>query len=256
MLFAIHRSHEITDPMEIPMLIAKLSALALFPIAMLGAQTAPMPHEPTPTISSSASAEAKFAPDRATVSIAVQTKGATAAAAAADNAKRQGAVLASLRALGMTNEQLSTTGYSVNPEYRYPQNAAPVLTGYTVTNTILADVHDLKQVGKVLDTALASGSNVISSLDFYASNTDVPSQKALTDAVVKARNQAEIAAKAAGGTLGPLVQLAIMGGNTNPPPRPMYAAKSMAAAPDTQINPGDQTISVSVSGSWQFIAGR
>lgn len=242
------------------MLISKAFVLALLPAAALGAQNIPTPqmsHEPTPAISSSATAEAKYAPDRATVSIAVQTKAPTAAAAAADNATKQNAVLSSLRALGMTNEQLSTTGYSVNPEYRYPQNAAPILTGYTVTNTILADVHDLKLIGKVLDTALASGSNMISSLDFYASNTDAATQQALTDAVVKARTQAGTAARAAGGTLGALIHLNINGGSAAPPPRPMFVAKTMAAgAQDTQINPGQQAISVSVTGSWQFVPGR
>ncbi|MEO7040964.1 MAG: SIMPL domain-containing protein [Gemmatimonadaceae bacterium] len=242
------------------MLFRHALAFALFPAAALGAQGAPMQpveHAPIPAISSSASAEAKYTPDRATVSIAVQTKATTAEAASGDNAKKQNAVLASLRALGMTNEQLSTTGYSVSPEYRYPQNQAPVLTGYTVTNTILADVHDIKQVGKVLDTALASGSNLISSLEFYASNTDVARNKALSDAVSKARSQADIAAKAAGGSLGQLLRLDVGGENSAIAPRPMYSLRaSVAAAPETQINAGQQTVSMMVSGSWQFIPGR
>jgi uncharacterized protein YggE len=245
------------------MSLGKVLALSFLPIAALSAQTLPAQQapstpptqrEPMPTISSSASAEAKFTPDRATISIAVQTKASTAAAAAAENATKQNAVLSALRKLGMTNEQLSTTGYSVNPEYRYDPNRSPVLTGYTVTNTVLADVHDLKQIGKVLDTALANGSNVISSLDFYASNTDAARQQALSDAVAKARTEAEIAARAAGGKLGALVHLDVGGGSTMPPPRPMFSARAVAAAaPETQINPGQQTVSMSVSGNWRFV---
>ena len=240
------------------MLLNKVLALSIFPAAMLTAQAAPIPPEPMPTISSSAIAEAKFSPDRATISIAVQTKAATAAAAAADNARKQSAVMSSLRALGMTNEQLSTTGYSVSPEYRYAPNSMPILTGYTVTNTVLADVHDLKQIGKVLDTALANGSNVISSLDFYASNTDAARQQALADAVAKARGDAEVAAKAAGGTLGALIHLNVGGGSSYPPPRPIFLAKSMAstAPQETQINPGQQTITVSVAGDWRFVSNK
>jgi uncharacterized protein YggE len=210
-----------------------------------------------PSISAAATAEAKFTPDRATISIAVQTKASTAAAAAADNAKKQNAVMSALRAAGLTNEQLSTTGYSVNPEYRYPQNEAPVLTGYTVTNTVQADIHDVKSIGKILDTALASGSNVISSLDFYSSNTDAARQEALGKAVARAHADAEAAAKAAGGSLGSLIHLTIDGGSSAPPPpRPMYMAKAMAAAQETQINPGQQSLSVSVSASWWFQPGR
>lgn len=232
---------------------ALLSILPALAIRAQGTSAQALDRAPVPTISSSATADAKFSPDRATVSIAVQTKARTATAAAADNAKKQTAVMSALRALGLTNEQLSTTGYSVNPEYTYPQNAAPVLTGYTVTNTVLADIHDIKMVGKVLDTALASGSNVISSLDFYASNTDAARQSALDKAVMRARSDAQTAATAAGGSLGALIHLSVSGGTAAPPPRPMYMAKlARAVAAETEINPGQQTLSVSVSASWTF----
>ena len=237
------------------MLFTRVLGLSLFPAVVLTGQATSMPpQEAVPTISSSASAEAKFTPDRATINISVQTKATTATAAAAENAIKQNAVMSSLHALDMTNEQLSTTGYSVNPEYRYPPNSAPVLTGYTVTNTILADVHDLKQIGRVLDTALANGSNVISSLGFYSSNTDAARQQALAEAVVKARTEADVAARAAGGTLGALIHLNI-GGGVVPPPRALFAVRTMAASmvPETQINPGQQSVNMSVSGSWQFI---
>lgn len=244
------------------MLLVRIVALSLVSAVASGAQgttpgsprSVPMQRGPMATISSSASADAKFTPDRATVSISVQTKAPTAAAAAADNAKKQSAVLSALRSLGMGNDQLSTTGYSVSPEYRYDPNREPTLTGYTVTNTIRAEVRDLKQIGKVLDTALATGSNLISSLDFYSTNTDASRQQALADAVVKARADAEVAAKAAGGSLGALVHLNVGGGSQPPMPRVMFSAKAVSSAvPETQINPGDQTVTVSVSGDWRFI---
>ncbi|MDQ2889415.1 MAG: SIMPL domain-containing protein [Gemmatimonadota bacterium] len=216
-----------------------------------------MAHPPIPTISASASADAKFTPDRATVSIAVQTHAATAAVAAAENARRQTAVLSTLRGLGMTNNELSTTGYSVSPEYKYSPNNSPTLTGYTVTNTVLADVRDISQIGKVLDSAVGSGSNSVSSLDFYASNTDAARQQAIAQAVSKAHANADVAAHAAGGTLGPMIHMSI-GGGGSPPPRPMYMARSMVAeaAPQTPINPGQQSVTVSVSADWQFVPGR
>ena len=239
------------------MVLSRILALSLVSTSALSAQVvprqAPVARAPFATISSSASADARYNPDRATVSISVQTKATTAAAAAEDNARKQAAVLSALRALGMTDAQLSTTGYNVSPEYRYDPNQPPSVTGYTVTNTVLADVHDLKQIGKVLDAALAHGSNLISSLDFYAANTDAPRQKALSDAVAKARADAQVAATAAGGTLGDLIHLEV-GGAASPPPRPMFMAKAVAApVPETPINPGAQTVTVSVSGSWHFI---
>ena len=251
--------------MTITRVVRRAWTMALLPAALLTSSALaqqpgnppmgqPRLGAPLPTISTSASAEAKYAPDRATVSIAVQTQAPNASAAAAENAKRQTAVLNSLRALGMTNEQLSTTGYNVNPDYKYSQNNSPTLVGYTVTNTVLADVHDLKQVGKVLDAAVGSGSNSVSSLAFYASNTDAPRQQAIMAAVAKARADAEAAARAAGGSLGALLHLSI-GGESAPRPRPMYMAKTMAAesAAPTPINPGQQSITMTVSADWRFV---
>lgn len=244
--------------------IPVLLALSLCSAAPLAAQAGAAPgsgqyfREPVPTISGSASSEVKFTPDRATVRISVQTRATTAAAAASENATKQNAVLAALRSLGLPNDQLSTADYSVTPEYRYEQNKSPVLTGYTVTNTILADVRDLKLLGKVLDASLSNGANMVSSLDFYASNTDAARQKAVGEAVAKARAEAEVAARAAGGELGGLISLNINGGNPIPPPappRPMMMA-ARAADASTPINPGEQSLTVSVYASWKFVAGH
>jgi uncharacterized protein YggE len=238
-----------------------LTAISLW-AAPLAAQ-APAPageylREPSPMISGSASSEVKFVPDRATVRISVQTRATTAAAAASENATKQNAVLASLRSLGIPNDQLSTADYSVSPEYRYEQNKSPVLTGYTVTNTILADVRDLKLLGKVLDASLSNGANMISSLDFYASNTDAARQKAVGDAVAKARAEAEVGARAAGGHLGGLMSLNINGGSPMPPPSPprpvMMSARVADAA--TPINPGEQSLTVTIFATWKFVSGQ
>lgn len=51
------------------------------------------------------------------------------------------------------------------------------------------------------------------------------------------------------------MHLSIGGGNAAPPPRPMFMAKEVAsvARDETQINPGQQTITMSVTGSWRFV---
>lgn len=242
-------------------MLKRLALLSLFPISLLSAQSALTPspdglREPAPSISGTASSNVKFTPDRATVRISVQTHATTASAAASQNAAKQTAVLAALRALGLPNEQLSTTDYSVNPEYRYEQNKSPTLTGYTVVNTILADVRDLRMLGKVLDSALGNGANMISSLDFYASNTDAARKEAISAAVAKAHAEAEVAARAAGGSVGGLMALNIGGGNQIPPPRPMMRAMATAAAESTPINPGEQTLTVNVSARWYFVPGH
>lgn len=222
----------------------------------LHAQDSRAPVAPIPQIAVTGRGEVKVSPDRATIQISVQTRASTAAAAASENANKQQAVLTALRALGLGNDQLSTINYNVNPEQRYEPNKEPVVIGYTVTNTILAEVRRLNQVGPVIDAALSHGANMITSLQFYASNTEAARRTAIAAAIEKARADAEAAARAARGTLGTLLEISI--GAYSPPPQPMMMLKrAMAEAQsDTPINPGQDTLTVEVSTRWRFIPGQ
>lgn len=198
--------------------------------------------------------EVKVAPDRATIQIAVQTQAATASEAAAENATKQQAVLAALRSLGLSNDQLSTVNYQVYPEQRYEQGKDPVITGYNVTNTVVADIRRLDQVGKVIDAALSHGANLISSLQFYSSSAEAARRTAIANAIVAARADAEAAARAADGTLGGLLEINVVAFS---PPVPMMARQSiMASDAQTPINPGEETVSVNVVTRWRFQGGR
>lgn len=214
----------------------------------------PISNPTIPQIVTGAQGEIKVAPDRANIHISVQTRASTAAAAAAENATKQKAVIDALRALGLRANEISTIGYTVNPEHRYEPNREPVVIGYTVTNTLSVDVRDLAQVGRIIDTAISRGANMVTSLNFIASNTDSARREAIALAVQRARLEADAAARAAGGTIGGLLELTV--GSYFPPPRPVeYAVRAAAQAADTPINPGDQTVSVTVSTRWSFIPG-
>src|SRR5215212_8986077 len=138
-----------------------------------------------PQIAVSARAEIKVSPDRATIQVSVQTRATTAATAATENATKLTAVLNALRAIGLTNDQLSTINYNVYPEQRYEQGKEPVIVAYNVTNTILVDVRKLNQVGPIIDAALSHGANMITSLQFYASNTETARRTAIASAIEK-----------------------------------------------------------------------
>jgi uncharacterized protein YggE len=198
--------------------------------------------------------EVKLPSDRATIQIAVQTRAATASDAAAQNATKQQAVLTALRALGLTNDQLSTVNYQVYPEQRYEQGKDPVITGYNVTNTVVADIRRLDLVGKVIDAALSHGANVISSLQFYSSNTEAGRRTAIGNAIAAARGDAEAAARAAGGSLGELIEINVISFTA---PQPIMARQSMLAADaaQTPINPGQETLSVEVATRWRLLPG-
>ena len=224
------------------------------PVAVESQIPAPTQSRPIPQIVTTAVGEARVPPDRATLIVAVETRASTAAQAGAENARRQKAVLDTLRKLGLSQDQLSTTGYSVHPEMRYEENRSRVV-GYVARNMVQADLRRIDQVGSLIDAALGAGANVVNSLRFYSSRENEARQSALANAVQKARADAEAMARAAGGTLGPLLELSTAG-----PVRPMYEevammARATADAPPTPINPGEQEVSVMVSAKWTFVPG-
>lgn len=212
-----------------------------------------------PSISVSAQGSTRVTPDRATIQIGVQTQGTTAAAASTENARVAQRVIAAIKALGIGAEQISTVNYSVNPDYRQVENRRPEVIGYTVHNTVVVDVRQIDQVGRVIDAALSSGANVINSLSFYASNTEDARRAALAAAVEKARLDAEVIARAAGGTLGGLAEASV-GAYMIPRGREnnqmMRGDIAMAAAPPTPVEPGSELLSVQVMTRWYFVAGR
>ena len=234
-----------------------LATLGLIAPLTLQAQDSRAPIEQIPQIAVAGRGEVKVSPDHATVQVSVQTRAPSAAAAAAENANKQQSVMMALRALGLGNDQLSTINYNVYPEQRYEQGKELMIVAYNVTNTILVDVRKLSQVGPVIDAALSHGANMITSLQFYASNTETARRIAISVAIEKARADAEAAAHAAHGSLGTLLGIDI-GSYSPPPPRPMMMTRALAGAAqaDTPINPGEETLSVEVNTRWRFIPGQ
>jgi len=231
---------------------SRLLVLFAASVGFSGSLVAQAPALPAPPqIITTGTGEARVAPDRAMVLIGVQSKAASASQAAAQNARRQRAVLDTLRAIGIAGDQLSTSGYSVAPDMQYTPNQAPRVTGYTVTNTVNVDVRRIDDVGKVIDAALGKGANEISSLQFFSSKADSVRRAAMAVAVANARADAEVLARAAGGSLGQLLEL-----STSAPIRPMLAMAMSAGRVATPIEPGEETMSVSVTARWAFLAGR
>ena len=209
-----------------------------------------------PTIVTSGQGETKITPDRARLEVSVQTRAATAADAGTQNARKQQSVLDALRKIGFTSEQLSTVNYNLYPEMQYDRNGqSPRVIGYNATNTVRVEVRDVGMIGKAIDASLEAGANMISSLSFYSSNSDAARRSALASAVARARSDADAMAAAAGGSVGPLIEIST---NDFAPPVIYNRANLMSDASAkvgnmTPIEPGEQTVSAVVNARWAFI---
>ena len=235
------------------LLVASSAALMAIP---LPAQTVtPAGASLVPQITVTGEGESRAVPDRAMITVGVQSRAATAAAAAAENARRQAAVLDTLRRLGFTPEQLTTANYNVSPEMQYDQQGQrPRVIGYVVSNTVRIDVRRLEQTGQVIDAALAKGANEIHGLNFYLSNPTPARRAAIADGVARARADAEALAQAAGGRVGHLLELSTAPAGQVIFPKAMMAdARGGAESAQTPISVGEETVRATVHARWAFI---
>lgn len=238
--------------------VTLLGALVAAPALAQPGVPVPVAPAPPPTIAVGAVGEEQVVPDRARISIGVQTQAPTAADAAARNARLQRAVIDTLRALGLAAEQITTMGYNVFPEQQFDQPTRRTrIVGYNVQNTVVAELRNIQQVGPALDAVLAKGANLVSSLAFYSSQQEAVRRRALQRAVERARADAMAMAQAAGGRIGELVELS--SGFSSGGPRPMadvtMAMSRSAEAVPTPISEGSQTVTATVSARWRFVAG-
>jgi hypothetical protein len=231
-------------------------AIALFLLAPLVLEAQSGGQAPAaPQITTAATAEVQLKPDRATLTFSVESRGATAAHAGSETARRQRAILDTLHALGVSADQMTTASLQISPEFAYDAKP-PRLIGYVARNTVRVEVREIEMIGPLIDRALAKEATGIGSLSFNSSKSDEARRQALELAVTRAKGEAESMARAAGGTLGPLIELAAQQSYARPVAIDMAssAVVSARATDQTPVAPGQMTVSAVVTGRWVFIA--
>lgn len=236
-----------------------LCFLACLPTLLPAQPQSPSASPREPEITAGGQGEVRLAPSYAYLLVGVTTQSQGANEATAANAARLAATISALRALGLTEQQVVTSGYSLTQNYEYPKNAPPKLSSFTARNTVRAEVRRLDDLGKVIDAAVSAGATEISSIQFLTSNTGEARRTALAEAVKRAREEADAIARAAGGTLGRLIA-ANSGGITEPGYRDPYQGMVLATSlssgrPPTPIVPGELSVVAQVFTRWEFVAG-
>jgi uncharacterized protein len=219
------------------------SLLTLLPAGALRAQD-----PAAPVIRVSATGEARGEPDEAWVDLGVETQAPTARAAAEANAAAMQRVIDALVRAGVPRSQVETQGYSVSPEYEGdPEGREPRLRGYRVSNVASAHTLQVASVGALLDAGLAAGANRVNGVRFGVRDADALRTRAVQDAVRRGRAEAQTLATALGVALGPILEASTAFAPVRPYPVVMARQMEMAAAAPTPINPGEQTISATVT---------
>ncbi|HEY4405031.1 MAG TPA: SIMPL domain-containing protein [Xanthobacteraceae bacterium] len=226
-----------------------LAAALLFSIAPVAAQTVP-----PRTLNIAGNAEVHAVPDAALVSTGVVTEGETAAAALKANSAALAKVVEAIRSSGVESKDLQTSGLSLQARTYRPEkptaNDRPRIVGYTAANQVTLRVRDPAKLGDLLDKITAAGANRIDGIEFVVSNQEARLDEARRMAVADAKDKADLYARAAGFTLGKVMNLTE---ESTPSPRPMARAMSSASgAAPVPVEAGEMTLSVRVRVVWSL----
>jgi uncharacterized protein YggE len=153
-------------------------------------------------------------------------------------------IIAAVKALGVTDVDIQTTGLNLYPQYA--NGSSTRIVGYTVGNQIQITVRDLDKADDVFDTATAKGATDVNGISFDIADPAKALNDARVAAIASAQASAAAMASAAHVTLGAVVSIT----DTSPVSPILYGTRLGAfAAADaaTPVQPGSQDVAATVT---------
>ncbi|MGZ8283821.1 MAG: SIMPL domain-containing protein [Allosphingosinicella sp.] len=231
------------------LIMAMALAVAASPAAAQPAEVRPISGT---RLDVSVNGEVTRVPDIARINAGVVTQAPTATEAIRQNAARMQAVRAALRRAGIADRDIQTSSINLQPNYRYAENQPPQLVGYQASNDVSIKFRDIADTGGILDALVAEGANQINGPTLGIDQPETALDEARTRALANARARAELYARALGMRVSRVLAVSETG-QVFPPPRPMMMMRDGAAnQASTEIAPGEQTLSVTLTVSFEL----
>jgi uncharacterized protein YggE len=206
-----------------------------------------------PVVELTVNESVEAAPDIATVSAGVTTQARTAVEAMRTNAQSMTSVVARIKALGVAERDIQTSGISLGAMYDYNQQTQrQVFRGYQASNRVSVTLRDVQRTGEVLDALVAAGATDLGGPDWSIDDDTAARGQARTAAVRRAQAQALEYARLAGYSGVRLLEI----NETMMPMRPMPMMRQMAVAEaadaSTPVQPGMVQSSVNVTVKYEM----
>ena len=235
-----------------PRTLRTIAALSVA-IALIGGAglSAPANAADTRYITVSATGTTNVVPDAVRITASVSVIGKSSKEALATASTTASAVRKALTANKIATKDVATQSVSVYPEYTYPASGTPVLSGYRASQSFDITVRAASTAGVVVDAIVdAGGDNLqINSASPFVLNNDKATETARASAVARAKAKASSYAKLLGVKLGRVIYL---DETSSPSTYPVYVASAKAEDSATQIDLGEQKVTVSVTVRWSI----
>jgi uncharacterized protein YggE len=187
------------------------------------------------------------APDTASLQLTVEHTAETAAAATRAAAESADRVIAALRTEVGPEGRVDTAGFSVSPVYRHDversapgKPSRPEIVGYVAVNQVRVETRKVREVGALIDAAIAAGAARVGGLSFTIADPAPFQARALKAAGRDAASQAGAIAEALGVRLAHVLHASTETGVVRPVDhmgRMALAAEAMTVP--TPIEPGE-----------------
>jgi uncharacterized protein YggE len=200
-----------------------------------------------------ATGEVSRVPDLARISAGVVTAAPTASGALEQNARQMESVRSALKRAGIADRDIQTSSINLYPDYRQDsQGNNPQITGYRASNEVSVRFRDIANTGRILDALVAQGANQINGPMLAIDKPEAALDEARTLALANARSRAELYARALGKKVGRILSISESGANYAQPVIMMRQAARGSVADSTSVDPGEQSVSISLSVSFEL----
>ncbi|MCX2929028.1 SIMPL domain-containing protein [Mycobacterium sp. CVI_P3] len=232
--------------------VVALAAMGAAAAVLTGCDSAPAsPVSSTPRqVTVVGAGEVQGVPDTLTADVSVEAAASDVTAAMNQANDRQNSVLNALNASGVDAKDISTTQVSLQPQYGSDGTA---ITGYRASNSLQIKIRKLDTASQVLANVVSAGGDAtrINSVSYSIEDDS----KLVTDARARAFNDAKQRAQQyadlSGLSLGKIISISEAPGGSPPPPTPMPVPRG-AVASAVPLEPGQQTVSFSVTAVWEL----
>lgn len=199
-----------------------------------------------PMIIVSGEGKVKVAPDQASISISIETKGTKAEEVKRENDKKMDAILKFIKNSNIAKEDFQTQRVSLNPNYDYEKKKH----NYIATQTVQILLKDLSKYDVLMEGLVNEGINRIDNVEFKSSKITQLQSDARKLAIKEAKAKAEDFVSVLGQKVGKAILISDNSQSYHPQPR-MYTMKSSVAmdesAPRETLAIGEIEITANVN---------
>jgi uncharacterized protein YggE len=193
----------------------------------------------------------KVTPDAVRINVTATSVRATSREALSSTANTAAAIRRVLAANGVAIKDIATAGFSINPEYTYPQGRPPRISGYRASQNLNIVIRKADSAGTIIDHIVAAGRGAtIDNVTPFVLDSETTLIPARASAFAKARAKAMAYASLMSTRLGSVQYLTEL--NPNYSLSPVAFASAARADAATQIDLGQQDVSVTIEVRWNL----